>query len=92
MPHNTKHKDAIKRQKQSRRRRERNRSFKSRMRNQIKRVRTAIDDGDHATAQDEFRKAMSITHRLVSKGIIHRNSAARRLSRLNAAVKALAQG
>ena len=86
------HKDAIKRIKQNATRRERNRHYRSQMRNQIKKVRTAIDAGDHSAAQDEFRKAMSITHRLVSKGIIHRNSAARRLSRLNAAVKELAQG
>ena len=44
----------------------------------------------HAAAQAELVKAVSIIQRVAGKGIIHRNQAARRVSRLNAAVKALA--
>lgn len=89
MPH---HKDAIKRLKQNEKRRARNRHYRSRMRNQIKKVRTAITEGNVESAQVELRTAMSVIHRVASKGVIHRNQAARRISRLNKAVKKLALG
>ena len=84
------HKDAIKRIKQNERRRIANRGYRSRMRNQIKKVRDAVEQGQAESAQTELRTATSIIHRLASKGIIHRNQAARRISRLNAAVKKIA--
>ena len=89
MPH---HKDAIKRLKQNEKRRARNRHYRSRMRNQIKRVRAAVDEGNVDQAQAEMKTAMSVIHRVASKGIIHKNQAARRISRLNKAVKKLATG
>ena len=89
MPH---HKDAIKRLKQNEKRRARNRHYRSRMRNQIKRVRSAVAEGNVETAQVELRTAMSVIHRVASKGVIHKNQAARRISRLNKAVKKIALG
>ncbi len=85
------HKDAIKRLKQSEKARARNRAWRSRMRNQIKRVRDAVAKGDHGSAMTELRDATSVIHRVCGKGIIHRNQAARRVSRLNTAVKAIAR-
>ena len=84
------HKDAIKRMRQNEKRRTKNRAYRSRMRNQIKAVRAAVESGDASTAQTELRSATSIIHRLAGKGIIHRNQAARRISRLNKAVKKIA--
>ena len=84
------HKDAIKRSKQNEKRRMRNRHYRTRMRNQIKAVRAAVDAGNAEQARTQLTGAVSIIHRLVSKGVIHRNQAARKISRLNAAVKALA--
>ncbi len=84
------HQDAIKRIKQSEGRRSRNRHFRSRMRNQIKRVREAVASGNVADAQAQLREAVSVIHRVATKGVIHRNQAARRISRLNKAVKAIA--
>lgn len=84
------HKDAIKRIKQNEKRRMRNRHYRARMRNQINTVREAIAAGDHGVAMEQLRTAQSIITRNVTKGIIHRNQAARRLSRLNTAVKAIA--
>ncbi len=84
------HKDAIKRIKQSEKARVRNRTYRSRMRNQIKKVRDAVAAKDTKTAQDALREAVSVIHSTASKGVIHRNQAARRISRLNAAVKAIA--
>jgi len=71
-------------------RRARNRHYRSRMRNQIKHLRAVIEEGDHAAAMTELSKAVSIIQRNVSKGVIHRNQAARRIARLNKAVKGLA--
>lgn len=84
------HQDAIKRMKQNEGRRSRNRHFRSRMRNQIKRVREAVASGNVADAQAQLREAVSVIHRVATKGVIHRNQAARRISRLNKAVKAIA--
>lgn len=86
------HKDAIKRIKQNEKRRLHNRHYRSRMRNTIKAVRSAVDEGNVEVAQTALRSATSVIHRNVSKGIIHRNQAARRISRLNAAVKQIALG
>ena len=84
------HKDAIKRIKQNAKARASNRHFRTRMRNQVARVRAAIEaqNGEEAAAQ--LKDAVSIIHHVVTKGVIHRNQAARKISRLNAAVKALA--
>ena len=81
------HKDAIKRIKQNAKANARNRHYRTMMRNQIKRVRAAVQAGDSETAATEMRTATSIIHRLAGKGIIHRKQAARRISRLNASVK-----
>lgn len=83
------HKDALKRIKQNEKRRMRNRHHRSRMRNQVKKLRGAIEGGDQATAQEELRKAVSVIQRLASKGVIHRNQAARRVKRLAHAVKGM---
>ena len=83
------HKDAIKRIKQNEKARARNRQYRSAMRNQIKRVRDAIASGDAKAAQEQFREAVSTIHRIAGKGIIHRNQAARRISRLHHAVKGI---
>lgn len=83
------HKDAIKRHKQSENRRIRNRAIRTTMRNQTKAVHSAIEGGDASVANAELVKLTSVLHRTVGKGVIHRNQAARKISRLNAAVKAL---
>jgi small subunit ribosomal protein S20 len=84
------HKDAAKRARQALVRRERNRSYRTAMRNRIKAVRAAVAAGDLPAAQASFNEAMSTIHRVARKGIIHRNQAARRISRLNKMVKKLA--
>jgi len=83
------HQDAIKRIKQNAKRRARNRHFRTRMRTQVKRVRDAIESGDADQANAHLKEAISLIHRVVSKGVIHRNQASRKISRLNRAVKGL---
>lgn len=85
------HKDAIKRHKQSLKRRARNRHNRSRLRNSVRAVHEAIEEGDLPGAQEELLRAVSTIHRVAQKGVIHRNQAARRISRLNAAVKKMAE-
>jgi small subunit ribosomal protein S20 len=83
------HKDAIKRNKQNKRLRIRNRHYRTVMRNHIKAVRTAVDAGDADAAKTAFTAAVSIIQRTASKGVIHRNQAARRVSRLHKAIAAI---
>lgn len=86
------HKDAAKRARQALVRNARNRHYRTMMRNRVKAVRAAVAAGDVNTAQANLREAMSVIHRVAGKGIIHRNQAGRRISRLNALVKKLAVG
>jgi len=67
----------------------RNHARLSRIRTYIRNVEEAIATGDHANAQAAFNAAMPELHRGVSKGVLHRNTAARKISRLNARIKSL---
>lgn len=84
------HADAMKRTRQNEKRRARNRHYRSKLRNQTQRVRKAIEEGDYAAAQEQFRAAVSIIQRVAQRGVIHKNQASRRIARLSAAVKSIA--
>ncbi len=60
------------------------------VRTYIKRVDAAIASGDQSAARDALTTATPIIDGMVSKGIMHKNKAARHKSRLNAKVRALA--
>ena len=81
---------ARKRQRQTKRRTERNQARKSRMRTSIKKVDTAIAGGDRQAAVAALRAAQPEMQRAAGKGVVHRNTVARKLSRLSARIKALA--
>jgi len=66
----------------SERRRVRNRPFRSAARTLVKKAELAIQAGDQATAEPALKLALSTLDRVCSKGIIHKNNAARRKSRL----------
>lgn len=83
------HISAQKRIRQTERRTLVNRSRISRIRTFIKRVESAIQSGDHKAAQEAFRNAEPEIMRGVSKGVLARGTAARKVSRLSARVKAL---
>ncbi|MDA0655922.1 MAG: 30S ribosomal protein S20, partial [Proteobacteria bacterium] len=74
---------ARKRVRQSVRRNLRNGSRVSRIRTYIRKVEEAITSGDKVAAQTAFKVAMPEFHRGVTKGILHKNTVSRRLSRLN---------
>ncbi len=69
----------------------RNKAHRSRMRTFVKRVLKAVEAGDLETAREAYGKAVPVIDSMVNKGILHRNSAARKKSRLNARIKALVQ-
>jgi small subunit ribosomal protein S20 len=69
----------------------RNQARKARMRTFIKKVEQAITGGDTAQAAEALRAAQPELQRAVGKGVIHRNTVARKLSRLSKRVKALGQ-
>lgn len=86
------HKSALKRHRQSLKRRLRNRSTKTRVKNVTKEVRLAVQAKDVEAAQEALKNAMSIIDKAAGKKVLHKKTAARRISRLNAAVKQLALG
>jgi small subunit ribosomal protein S20 len=62
----------------------------SRIRTSVKKVEVALAAGDAAAAQEAFAAAQPELHRGVTKGVLHRNTAARKLSRLSKRIKAAA--
>ena len=83
------HKSAKKRIRQIERRTEVRGARTSRIRTFVKKVETAIATGDKTAAQAAFKEAQPEIHRGVVRGILHRNTASRKLSRLSARIKAL---
>lgn len=83
------HKSAKKRIRQTERRTEVNRARMSRVRTFIRTVEDAIAGGDKITAEAALRAAQPEIMRGVTKGVLHRNTAARRISRLAARVNAI---
>ena len=84
------HQSALKAHRQSEKNRDHNRQFRSRLRNALKSVRTAIDGKDKAAAKTALKETVSLIDRMASKGVIHRNAAARYKSRLQTRLEARA--
>jgi small subunit ribosomal protein S20 len=72
------------------RRTEVNKARRSRVRTYLRRFEEAIAAGDAAQARVAFVEAQSELMRAVSKGVVHHNTGARKVSRLAAALKRLA--
>jgi small subunit ribosomal protein S20 len=80
---------ARKRIRQTARRTEVNKSRRTRMRNFIRRVEEAIASGDADAARDALKAAQPEIMRSANKGIVHKNTASRKISRLSNRIKAL---
>lgn len=80
------HKQAAKRNRQRLKRRVQNIRYLASMRTYIKRVRKALADGDLDTAKTGLDVAVRAIGRAASRGVIHRNTAARYVSRLTKSV------
>ena len=66
-----------------------NRARVSRIRTYVKKVETAIAAGDKEAARSALREAQPEMQRGAQKGVMHKNTVARKLSRLSARIKAL---
>lgn len=80
---------AKKRVRQAEKNRMRNKHHRTFMRTQVKSVINAIEAGDKEAASAAFTQAVPAIDSMVSKGIIHKNKAARTKSRLNAHIRGL---
>lgn len=83
------HKSAVKRAVQSEAQRVRNRSRKTRMKNVIRDLEEVIAGKTPEKAAEELKKAVSVIDKTASKGVIHKNTASRKISRLTRRVNAL---
>ncbi|MFQ5849386.1 MAG: 30S ribosomal protein S20 [Candidatus Binatia bacterium] len=83
------HKSVIKRHRQSLKRRARNQQIKSRIKSLIKKARSAIESQDRDTALAQLREVNRALDKAGSKGVLKRNTASRRLSRLARSVARL---
>ena len=80
---------ARKRARQATKRKERNTSQRSTVRTYIKKVIAAVSSNDSEAAKSALVQAIPVIDKMVSKGILHKNQAARYKSRLSGKVKAL---
>ena len=84
------HSSAEKRHRQTIKRTARNQALRTRVRSSVKKFRTAIESSDAQGAARELREVTRVLDQAVSKGVLHRNNASRRVSRL--AKRAARQG
>ena len=84
------HKSAEKRVRQNVKRNEINRSNRSKLRTQIKKLRAALSAADKKQSGELLNPTVSIIDKAVNKGLIHKNTAARYKSRLTKHVSELA--
>jgi len=82
-------KSAKKRARQSESRRMHNKHIRSGMRTKVKAVVSAIENGDKEAASAAYKIAVPALDSNVSKGILHKNKAARHKSRLNARINSM---
>ncbi len=84
------HKSTIKRARQALKRQQRNRAVMGTVRGAIKKVQTALEGKQADDATRSLKEATAILSKAVSKGVLKRNTASRRISRLAALVNAVA--
>ncbi len=77
---------AEKRNRQAQKRRARNLHVRTGMKSAVKKVRDAVTQGGGALAQQALLQAARVIDKAASKGILHRNAASRKISRLAKAV------
>ena len=86
------HKSALKRARQSKIRKVRNQTYKTKAKKAVKAVRTSVASNSEDQAKESLREAVATLQRTVSKGVIHKNAASRKVSRLTRLVNQLPSG
>jgi small subunit ribosomal protein S20 len=84
------HASALKRARQNEVKRVKNKSYKTRVKKAVKDVRSAIAANSVDQAQKSFKEAVSVIQKTASKGVIHKNQASRKISRLAHGIKQIA--
>ena len=84
------HKSAEKRDRQNTRRNAINTASRTKLRSQLKKLRTAITSGDANTARTLLPETISVIDKAIQKGVLHQNTAARHKARLTVKVNSLA--
>ena len=84
-------KSQIKRNRQNENRRVRNRVYRGSARTAVAKARVAVESGTPETAKAAVMAAISELDRAAAKGVIHKNNAARRKSRLMKRLTALSE-
>ena len=82
------HASALKAHRQSLKNRERNRQYRSRLRNALREIRSAVDGNNLTAAKNALKQTISLIDKMTTKGIIHRNAAGRYKSRLSTRLSA----
>lgn len=82
------HVSSLKRARQTERKTAVNRANKSRVRGSLRALREALQKGDAQAVSEQYKATVSALDKSVQKGILHKNTASRYKSRLNARVKA----
>jgi small subunit ribosomal protein S20 len=85
------HKSALKRHRQNQKRRLRNKIIRSQLKTSVKSYVTAIESKDKAAAQEAAKAAISTISKTASRGVIHKKTASRKISRLAKKVNTLSQ-
>lgn len=83
------HKSAIKRNRQNARKQLINQMRRTRVKSLTKEVLTAVEAGDRDAARSALGKAVPVIQRAASRGTLHRNTAARKISRLSKRVNTI---
>ncbi len=80
------HESALKAHRQNVKRREHNRQLRTRLRNALRDIRSAIDAGAPDELKNAVSQTVSLVDKMAGKGLIHRNTAGRYKSRLAARI------
>ena len=83
------HKSALKRARQNAVRQARNKTTKTQVKNNIKKVISAIEDKTHDVAITAFKAAQSVIDKASKKGVIHKNAASRKIAHLSKRINQL---
>ena len=83
------HKSAEKRNRQAEKRNARNTHIRSTMRTLVKNVREAAGAGDKEAAAEALKKAIPYIDKTATKGVIHKSTASRKISRLTKLVNSI---
>jgi len=85
------HKSAIKRHRQNLKRQARNQVIRTHVRRVVRQLRETIAQKDPAAAETQLQSVMKTIDKAVTKGVLHRNNASRRISRLSHQIAQLKQ-